>query len=436
MLNATVNPPTGPGEASRNPLSGVPLGIDGRQIVTDMRPRPNDVLRDMGNCTLQREAYAAGMSISAYLEHQDPSVGYNDGLDAFQRLLKAANIRTFSDPARGIYADLWERFDQNEGTRALAIEWAARRWRAVSHGQDPSTRALYASTDQAAGSVMEPFVNNAQGRYLQLAPAIPLEELVAITTPIVGDAYRAFYLTNDAPNQRFNRVTQGAEVPRARLIGADHTVRLHKYGRALDVTYEILRRQRIDVVGLHIARLAVQAEIDRVAAAIDIFINGDGNANTAATNFNLTVLDPAAVAGTMTAKGWITYKAQWVNPYIVTTVLTQTAGGVQLELLQLGSANIPLLTLTGPGSERIGGLNLMQPQLADNVRLGITADAPVLKLVGFDRRFALERVTEIGSDITEIEKFVVRQTNTIVMTEVEGFVVFDQFACKTLNINA
>jgi hypothetical protein len=416
----------------RLPPQQHPPGVTSREVdppaadratVTQQRPRAAEAFRAMGT-DLFRRAYDQGMQLSAFLEKQDPSEGYNDGLDAFGRIMKVAGIKCTSVEEMGVYADPWEKFDESEQTRALCAEWCIRTWRRASLGREVNTRALYASQDQVPGSVLFPYVSAAQARYQQIAPTIPLNEIVALTTPIVGDSYRAFYLTQDAPSQRFVRVGQADEVPVSKLVGADHPIRLHKYGRALDATYEQLRRQRIDLVGLHIARIAIQAEIDRVAAGISVMVSGDGNTGTAATNFNLSALDAAAVLPNPTIKAYLTYKLKWLNPYVMTHVLVQSDVGVALQLLNTGTANIPLARIQVP----LG--------LADRVRFGVTTDAPASTIVGFDARFALERVVEVGSDITEIDRFVSRQVNRIIITVVEGFIVLDGFATKTLTLTA
>jgi hypothetical protein len=165
-----------------------------------------------------------------------------------------------------------------------------------------------------------------------------------------------------------------------------------------------------------------------------MMVNGDGNANTAATNYNLTALDSSASAGTLTLKAWLAFKMKFVAPYAMTSALAQEAVALQMQLLSTGNANIPLVMVQG--ASNLGSFKQMNPGLADGVALGWTADAPTLKIVAFDNRFAVERVTEIGGNITEVEKFVSRQTQGLFMTEVEGYDIFNQDAVKTLNVNA
>lgn len=407
-------------------------------VAAKTKPRAQELLESMRGGALYRAAAERGLTLSAFLEQEDPSAEYRDGLDSFQRLVMLSGLKVVSDPYRGFYADEFSAFDKDEQTRSLLPEWAFRQWRKVTLGfpfHSAQNRAPLLSSDAGLGTVMRPYVDAAQARMQQLAPAIPLSEIVAVTTPISGDAYRAFYLTEPtAAEKRLVRVGESAEIPKVTLTGGDHTINLKKYGRALEVSYETLRRQRIDKVALWIARLAIQAETDKVAYAADVLVNGDGNSGTAATNHNLTTLDPAAVAGTLTLKGWLAYKLQFANPYQITHMLVQSAVALQVMLLNLGSANVLLATVQG--ALGAGSIEPINPETSDRVRYGITSDAPALKVVGFDRRFALERVTEIGADISEIDRFILRQTQVLTMTEVEGFAIFDANATRTLDINA
>jgi hypothetical protein len=119
-------------------------------------------------------------------------------------------------------------------------------------------------------------------------------------------------------------------------------------------------------------------------------------------------------------------------PYVMTTVLAQIDEIVQLVSLNMGTANMPLV-----GSSFSGLGNTLTPinATADGVRYGWTDEAPDTKYLGFDRRAALEQVTEIGGDITETERFITNQTEVTVMTEVNGFAVLDSAATKLLDIS-
>ena len=374
-----------------------------------------------------KEGYKRGLNISNWMNKVAPKQDEGD-LDAFSRMMKMAGIIPTSEPGAGWWASRASDFLDSRAARALYTEYFCRVWRSVAY------RAPYMSSDNTPGSWQRPYQDAASARWSQqLAPAIPLDALVAITTPIEGDLYRAMYLTYDATQLRMYRLGESAEIPIAKLASVDRSIVLKKFGRGLEATYEEMRRMRVDKLSMIIAMMAIQAEVDKVAAALDIIINGDGNANTAATTHDLTTLDSAAVAGTLTLKGWLAFKKKFTNPYNLTTALMQEAVALQLELLNTGSANVPLVQLDG--EVFIGGLRPIN-RTSDNVGYGWTTDAPALQIVGIDGNTALEQVTEIGAEITEMDRFITSQTEVVTMTEVSGFAVLNPTANLILDVNA
>ena len=400
---------------------------------TIVKTKAGDMLAQMGPEMYER-AYKEGKNLSVFLEQEDRSGEYKDGTDAFQRLLIAADIRTDSLPEHGVKAATYGEFYENKQARALIPEWLRRTWVEGQTGRPFSTRALYTSTDAAAGSWERPYAEAQAARWSsQIAPAIPLSEVVAITTLIDAGSYKTYYLQDNAEETSLRRVAEGAEVPRAKLVGGEQTINLYKYGRGLEATYEQLKRQRVDKLALHVRRMAVQAEVDKLATIINVLVNGDGNSN-APTTYNLTTLDPAATAGTLTLKGWLAFKMKFANPYAMTSALVQEGVALQMFLLNTGSANMPLVSVQQASG--LGAFTSMNPGLRDNVAVGWVGDAPANKIVAFDRRFAIERIVDIGMTLTEVEQFVSRQTQLLVMTEAEGYAVIDQNAIGILDLAA
>jgi len=404
-----------------------------RELWEQFQRKPIDIYNTVANRMLE-SGIEDTPTLSRALEEISPSQK-GDQLDTFERLMLEAGIRTQSDATAGYWASNASAFTRNAGTKALLTEFVARNWRKVSYGMSQH-RATFLSNDGVTGSWERPY-SDAMGirPSERIAPAIPLSELISMTTAIDSDTYRSYFLTYDAEALRKYRVGETADIPIAKLTGGDTSIRLHKYGRGIQASYEDLRRMRVDKLAFYIQWMALQSEIDKVSAAMTVLISGDGNASTVPTTHNLTTLDTAATAGTLTLKGWLAFKFKFVNPYIVTTALMQEAVALQLALLNTGSANIPLATVpVGQGGLGTGLTPINQ--FADTVRYGWTSDAPALKIVAFDSRFALERVTEIGSEISEFERFITNQTQVMVMTEVEGYAVSDGAATKILNVNA
>lgn len=377
-----------------------------------------------------REAYKSGTNLSVWLDRN--MVAHEDGMDGFQRLLFEAGVATRSAPEVGIFADTWERLHETPQLRALVPELIAREWRSVQIGRRYSSRALYTSSDGALGTLANAYTTDMTGRWNeQLSAAIPVSELVAITTPINSGAYQAYYLKADEGEQSMSRVAEGAEIPRFKLTAGKKTIQLHKFGGALQATYEQLRRQPIDQIAMHIQRIAVQAEVDKVAKIINVAVNGDGN-NNAATVHALTTLDSSAAVGTPTIKAWLAFKMKFANPYQMTHALTQDDVALDLALLNMGSANIPLVAL----ASSFGGFTMINQSLRDGVALGWTGDAPASKVVGIDGRLGIQRVVEIGATIQEVERYIHNQTELLTMTETEGYAKLDDKAVHVLDLAA
>lgn len=384
---------------------------------------------------LHQEALNAGMPLSRYLEIIDPTPE-GGKLDAFGRQMREAGIITRSNPEAGLWADTADKFLNNNAGRALFPEFVARQWRSIMFATAAEKRAaaIYMSSDAALGSPEKPYLDAGPYWNAQFEAAIPLAELIAGSQAIAGEDYRSLYMTYDAAALRLFRVGESAEVPIATLSTATRNIRLRKYGRGLRATYEQLRRMRIDKLAWWVKWQALQSEIDKVTAALYTIINGDGNSNTSATTYNMLTLDSDATVNELSLKAWMAFKMKFVQPYMMTTALMQDSVALQLVLLNAGTANIPLATISG-----IGGFGLGLTPInvtADAVRYGWTSDAPANKIVGLDKRFALEQITEVGSEIQETERFITNQTEVMVMTENSAFATLDASATKILNLAA
>ena len=408
-----------------------------RRLAQVTRMSPADILNSI-NVAMVRDAYKHGMGTSAYLERLNPTEpGDTSGLDAFERVLREAGIYTRSIEGAGIHADVYEDvFDGSEQRRLLGIEFLTRQWRRASTGREVSTRGtVLASDDNAAGSSMRPFAEAAQARGQDIAPAIPISELVAITTPITGATYRAIYLEPaDPKHKRMVRIGETGEVPKVVMNTSDKLVDLYKFGRSIEASYETLRRQRLNRVTLTIGMIANQAEIDKLAVLINVLVNGDGSPGSQATVFNLTSLDPSTQANKMTLRAYLKFRKKFKNPFAITTAIGREDATIELQLINTGSSNALLANVAA--NVGIGGFRQINNRLADDIGLGDTDDAPPAAIVGIDRRFAAERITEIGANITEVERFATNQTQVLVLTEVEGFAKVEREATKVLNLAA
>jgi hypothetical protein len=403
------------------------------------RVAPAESARSFGVGHYQR-AYEKGVNVSQLLEQDDPTEAYPENerhLDAFERVMKAAGLITTNVPESGVRATTWEEANKTKAKRALMHEFCARIWRqATKHAPMTGvTRAMLMSGDAGVNTIANMYTDDTTIRAKKLTPPIPLQALLARSEGITGQDYRSLYIVDDLGTDayRLKRIMEGARIPATTLITGEHTMQIHKLGRLLRATYEQLRRQRLDRIAFIISRMAIQSEVDKVAIVLNTVINGDGNANTSSLVLNQTALDPGSPAGTLTLKGWLTFKGRFTNAYNLDVMLAQEASMMQLLLLPVNSVNgIPLVML--PGSD-FGSLRNIGTRFNGGVGYGQTADAPALKLVGWDSSQTVEEIFEIGGNVSEVERYIENQTQAMSMTEVVGYGILDANGSKTYNIN-
>lgn len=366
-------------------------------------------LRDMltAGLNLYKEAYSKGMTLSQLFEGLDPSHKYvgKDAdlgkLDAFERQMVAAGIRCKSDEAKGLYADTVEKF--------------------------------FLGT--SSSDVLFPEFINRTARQAMIAPDI-LDELVAIKTPIQGNAYRTFYVDLATTAKQKKRVVQGTEIPTTTITGHEHSVSLNKEGRAIDFSYEFIRRMRIDMLALLIDGILQQTGLDLAEKAVNVLISGDGNDLTAATNYNLTALGGVVDDG-IDWGSWLKFRLKFYPYKGVTAIVDETQ---LIKVLGIQPPVIDPLTLMASmngGTPVGGGANLAQNVFSGPMRyVYLPSDTIANKVLVIDPKYALEQVTEIGADIVETDKMIKSQFETIALSQVTGFATLFPDVVKTLTTNA
>lgn len=398
------------------------------------RVSPSELAKQMPE--MHRRATQAGMSVSAYLEKQDPSDhedNKNSKLDAFGRVMREVEIIPTSNPAAGIWASKIEDFIDDEESRAVFLEWTQRTYRRAKYGKSPNTRAII-TTDELLNTPLRPYADQAGVQLDRFRPELPLSALVAVDTPITGTAYRSVYMDDTMfDDVNYARVNELAEIPMAALRTASEETRLHKYGRGIEWSYESVREQRLDKVALFIAELALKTEEEKTAYVVDLLVNGDGNAGTAADVVDSTDLDSASTTD-LTLAAYLLFKKQFRSPYRPNVFLGNAMSVTALEMLPIGTTNIPYVTL--PPNSAIGNLQpLADNNYGANIGYATVDSLPDSTLLAIDSRFALERVSQIGSRITESDKFITRQSNVVVFTETEGWKILSKHANKLLEFN-
>ncbi len=379
--------------------------------MADAQTKPNGYLGlkdQLGTgSNIYKAAYKEGRTLSQHLEILDPSNQYvgNDSylgkLDAYERQMLAAGIQTKSNPAKGMYADTVEKF--------------------------------FLGT--SSSDVLFPEFINRTARMAMEAPDI-LNELVAIKTPITGNAYKTFYVDLATTAKQKKRVAQGTEIPTTTITGHEHSVTLNKKGRAIDMSYEYVRRIRIDMLALLIEGILQQTGLDLADDAVNVMISGDGNDATAATNYNL-VGDFAGTSGTIDWESWLKFRLKFY-PYKGTTAVVDETQLIKVLGIQPPVIDpLTLMAAMNGGTPVGGGANLAQNVFSGPMRYVYLPSTTIAnKVLVIDPKYALEQVTEIGADIVETDRMIKSQFETIVLSQVTGFATLFPDVVKTLTTNA
>lgn len=358
---------------------------------------------------LYREANDKGVTLSQYLEQIDPSERYgsDEKLDAFERQIKRVSEQLVAQGKQPIVL----KSIPEKGIWASKVE------------------AFYQTSDSA---VLFPEFINRTARQALMQDDI-LNEMIAIRTPIDSNAYRTIYVTQDAKATSKKRVTEGSDMPVAEMKTSENTLKIYKYGRRIKATYEAIRRMRIDLFALHIQAIMMQANIDRATDAYNVLINGDGN-NNAAINYNKTALQGGAAGDPLNYTGWATFLFNFY-PYQMQCLI---GGKTELiNFLTMAAPNVdPIRLIEQLRFGRTQQQGEMAQSIFNNYRIVYLPDAAANKLVGFDKRYSLEMVIEVGSDIQETQRIISSQWEELVISEVNGFGVFLPEARRTITLNA
>ena len=398
---------------------------------------------------IARAAEERKISLSSYCEMLSPTKEEGE-LDAIGRMLQQEGLRTKSDVTSRYSASPVIDFLNTPARRMLLIEVLNRAYREIA------LRAPMLSSDMEQGATLRPFVDGTARFDRMVAPVVPLSEIVATTTQISGQDYRTLVFDYDDDAFTEERTPELQDLPLARMTQSEEVIPLLKRGVRLQVSYEFMRRSQlhVDKLALQVQKIAVHRELTKVKLGVKTMRLGDGNPGTAATVHGLYELDPradgypgsGAIIATenvskasskvkFTLKSWLAFKKKFQNPYTITTILMNESMATNLELLDLGTTNTPLVEIQNLAQRLTYGQLRPINLTADGIRYGwLDADTiPDNQILAFDNRFALEHITEIGSDISEMDRFIRNQSEELTLSENYGMGIMDHEACRILD---
>ena len=318
------------------------------------------------NITIEKGMYQQkGKTLTDVLETLDPSENYKgtalSNLDAFSRQLKRFDIKV-----NGSGSDCVEKFFQSSDSAALFPEYVSR---AVRQG-------------------------------MERADILP--QIVATVTNIDGMDYRSIESDMTDDDKTLKPVGEGAVIPQTKIKTRENLVKLHKRGRMLVASYEAVRFQRIDLFTVTLRRIGEYIARAQLKDAIDVLVNGDGNANPAA---NVDV----AASGSITYADLLKLWSQ-LSPYELNTIMSEMQdANAGLDFQASGRMITPL-----------GASLLHAPEMTGS------------KIIGFDKNCALEMV-QAGNVNTDYDKLIDRQLERAAITCTAGFSKIFADSVKTLS---
>lgn len=340
------------------------------------------------NSDLYRQAHAEEKTLSMFLEEQNPTPE-GEKLDAFQRLMKEAQILTNDVPEKNLFSSKVDAFYRTNENKVLFPEYVAR-------------------------------------TLVQAMTEFPIYDyLVATRTPIDSNVYKASYLDlDDSDNKKateMRRVTEAADLPVAKLRLGEKAITLYKYGRAIQASYEALRRMSIKLFNIHIKQIGAQAADNKIAEILSVIRDGDGN-NNAADKIKSSTLDSSS-SSALTRTAWIKFLLKFY-PFGCNTVVADEDG-----LIQILEVLYPASTIASKMDELLAnGLSVsttLPQNLVSNVTLLYSPHVEKINskvaIYGLNRETCIEEIFEVGSTIQEADKFIKNQTELMTISENSGF---------------
>lgn len=210
------------------------------------------------------------------------------------------------------------------------------------------------------------------------------------------------------------RIAEGADLPTAKISIGEKAINLWKHGRAIEMTYETVRRMRIDLFTKQMGAIVKDITFQNFDAAVDVLVNGDGNANAASKIATLDNL--AALTGESLASAMIDYWFE--NHYIANTLTMNKEKFKKLVGMTFDSSLTPGATAR---------LSFNIPQIGAQTVTVLCGDVPQIGskdvILMSNRDMSLIRYEENGSNIQENQSFARNQTNLLTVSENSGYAI-------------
>jgi hypothetical protein len=243
------------------------------------------------------------------------------------------------------------------------------------------------------------------GMLEELASFVGLTELVATSTGIDGTLYEDAEVDVENSTGTAKRVAESAEFPTVSIKFKEKALKLHKIGYKIAVSYEAMRRMKLNVFGVTMKVLGRNITKAKVGIAVDVLINGDGNSNPI-SSIN------AATPGTLAYADIVNLEEDFANFEPNLMIATKALRVAYRNLSEYKDKNGPAM-----------------PEPPKKC-----SDVPAGKIIALDTKASLEEVYEKGGSMVEYDKIITKQINEAVVSEVSGYSKLFTEASRMLNV--
>lgn len=231
-----------------------------------------------------------------------------------------------------------------------------------------------------------------------------LTELVAVETKTTAPSYTPFTI-NDGASGFSTTTSEGGTLPATAITLADSTVSMTKFGRLITASYEVIRQQKLDVFAVTLRSIGMRLANAVTRQALDTLYAGTTPAGLADASAGFGYEDLAALYGEFT-------------DYDLTTVITTPE--LLSRILAMSQMENQRQTKQGELLLPFGAKLVKSAQLTGN------------KIIGIDKRFALEQIS-CGDIILETDKLIDCQLDRIAVSVSVGFRTLMGDAVKSIS---
>ena len=411
--------------------------------------------------TLVEEAAEAGMPFSAYLDTEyDPEKDGELGPDderpsAMEVVLDDLDMTTECNPAAGIWPTRCEAVIDDPARMFALKELCLNAYRSVSYTPQIQAAAraaerrerweragTFQSThDTAPGTTLTPYFDGSVHWDQDVEVDIALEELTTRFAETNKEDYRATVMHYDEDAFREERRSAAADPPMARFETSERPIQPKKRMLAIPFTYEHLRMtETIDKALEHVEEIAVGRIMAKVDEGLETMLLGAGGENLGGTVLRLQSLDPDATDA-FTPRAWLALQKRFKRTYMLTSCIAPDENITDLQLAKVGDTNVMLTSLVERQNavmSGFGGQYAVMNQLSQGVRVGWhdylvdriiekrqgEADQKHNAFIAYDKRKAVEFVSQMNSDIKETTRDMLKQVEYIVCSETWGWISY------------